>query len=190
MALVNRLTKVLLGLMVAPVHSRIEGQGPDMSREFDARSDRYGRYFDEFEVGDIYRHWPGKTITESEHHLFCMVTMAGSPIHIDDNFAKKEMPGGKNLVLGTYIYALMTGMSVSDISGKAIASLSVKDLQHLLPVFHGDTIYASTEILAMRISQSKPAQGILTVKTIGINQNNETVCTFERSVMLPLKKRD
>ena len=149
-----------------------------MAREFDARSHRYGRFFDEFEVGDIYNHWPGKTITE----------LAGSPLHIDSNYAKNEMPEGKNLVVGTFIYALLTGMSVNDISGKAIASLGVKELQHLLPVFHGDTIYASTEILDKRVSKSKPTQGSLTVKTKGTNQHGKVVCTFERSVMLPLKK--
>lgn len=159
-----------------------------MTREFDARSDRYGRFFDEFEVGDIYNHWPGKTITESEDHLYCLLTMAGSPLHIDSHYAKTEMTEGKNLVVGTYIYALLTGMSVSDISGKAIASLGVKELQHLLPVFHGDTIYASTEVLKKRISKSKASQGVLTVRTKGTNQHGEVVCTFERSVMLLLKK--
>jgi acyl dehydratase len=159
-----------------------------MTREFDARSDRYGRFFDEFEVGDIYKHWPGKTITESEDHIFSMLTRAGSPIHIDSNYAKNELPSGKNLVLGTYIYALLTGMSVNDISGKAIASLGVKELNHILPVFHGDTIYAHTEVLNKRVSNSKPNQGILTVKTTGTNQNREVVCTFERSVLLPLKQ--
>lgn len=159
-----------------------------MAREFDARSDRYGRFFDEFEVGDIYNHWPGKTITESEDHLFSLLTMAGSPLHIDSHYAKTEMAEGENLVVGTYIYALLTGMSVNDISGKAIASLGVKELQHLLPVFHGDTIYASTEVFQKRISKSKPSQGILTVRTKGRNQHGKVVCTFERSVMLPLKK--
>ena len=89
-----------------------------MTREFDARSTRYGRFFDEFEIGEIYNHWPGKTITESEDHLYCLLTMAGSPLHIDSNYAKTEMVDGKNLVVGTYIYALLTGMSVNDISGK------------------------------------------------------------------------
>jgi len=79
-----------------------------MTREFDARSNRYGRYFDEFEIGDIYNHWPGKTITESEDHLYCLLTMAGSPLHIDSNYAKKEMAEGKNFVIGTYVYALLT----------------------------------------------------------------------------------
>ena len=118
----------------------------------------FGRALEDFVVGDVYRHWPGKTITESEDHLYCLLTLAGSPLHIDSNYAKNEMPEGKNLVVGTFIYALLTGMSVNDISGKAIASLGVKELQHLLPVFHGDTIYASTEILEKRLSKSKKKQ--------------------------------
>ncbi|CAB4775309.1 unannotated protein [freshwater metagenome] len=157
-----------------------------MTREFDARADRYGRFYDEFEVGDIYRHWPGKTITESEDHLYCMLTMAGSPLHVDAHYAKHEMSQGKNIVVGTYIYALLTGMSVADISGKATVSLGVKELNHLLPVFHGDTIYASTEILDKRFSKSKTNQGIVSVKTSGFNQNNELICTFERAFLVPL----
>ena len=157
-----------------------------MTREFDARADRYGRFYEEFEVGDIYRHWPGKTITESEDHLYCMLTMAGSPLHVDAHYAKTQMPQGKNIVVGTYIYALLTGMSVADISGKATVSLGVKELNHLLPVFHGDTIYASTEILDKRFSKSKTDQGIVSVKTSGFNQNNELICTFERAFLVPL----
>ena len=157
-----------------------------MTREFDARADRYGRFYEEFEVGDIYRHWPGKTITESEDHLYCMLTMAGSPLHVDAYYAKTQMPQGKNIVVGTYIYALLTGMSVADISGKATVSLGVKELNHLLPVFHGDTIYATTEILDKRFSKSKTDQGIVSVKTSGFNQNNELICTFERAFLVPL----
>lgn len=158
-----------------------------MARIFDSREDRYGRYFDDFEIGDIYKHWPGKTITESEDHLYCLLTMAGSPLHIDSNYASTEMSNGKNLVIGTYIYALLTGMSVTDISGKAVASLGVKELNHIAPVFHGDTLYASTEILEKRVSQSNPKNGILTVKTTGRNQDTEEVCSFIRSVLLPIK---
>ena len=157
-----------------------------MTREFDARADRYGRFYEEFEVGDIYRHWPGKTITESEDHLYCMLTMAGSPLHVDAHYAKTQMPQGKNIVVGTYIYALLTGMSVADISGKATVSLGVKELNHLLPVFHGDTIYATTEILDKRFSKSKTDQGIVSIKTSGFNQNNELICTFERAFLVPL----
>jgi acyl dehydratase len=158
-----------------------------MARIFDSREDRYGRYFDDFEIGDTYKHWPGKTITESDDHLYCLLTMAGSPLHIDSNYASTDMSDGKNLVIGTYIYALLTGMSVTDISGKAVASLGVKELNHIAPVFHGDTLYASTEILEKRVSQSNPKNGILTVRTTGRNQDAKKVCSFIRSVLLPIK---
>lgn len=139
-----------------------------MARIFDSREDRYGRYFDDFEIGDTYKHWPRKTITESEDHLYSLLTMAGSPLHIDSNYAS-------------------TGMSVTDISGKSVVSLGVKELNHIAPVFHGDTLYASTEILEKRVSQSNPKNGILTVKTIGRNQDAKEVCNFIRSVLLPIK---
>lgn len=158
-----------------------------MARIFDSREDRYGRYFDDFEIGDTYKHWPGKTITESEDHLYSLLTMAGSPLHIDSNYASTEMSKGKNLVIGTYIYALLTGMSVTDISGKAVASLGVKELNHIAPVFHGDTLYATTEILEKRVSQSNPKNGILTVRTTGRNQDAKEVCSFIRCVLLPIK---
>lgn len=159
-----------------------------MTREFDARADRFGRFYNEFQVGDTYRHWPGKTITESEDHLYCMLTMAGSPLHIDSHYARTQMPQGKNIVVGTYIYALLTGMSVSDISGKATVSLGVKELKHLLPVFHGDTIYASSKILDKRVSKSKIDQGIISVKTLGTNQNDQLICSFERTFLIPLNE--
>lgn len=156
-----------------------------MSREFEARYTRYGRSLADFEVGDVYKHWPGKTITEADNHFFSLLTFAGSPVHIDENYAAENMEGGKNLVLGTYIYSLLTGLSVADISGSAIASLEVMRLKHLAPVYIGDTLYASSEVLSKRISNSKPDRGILTVHTSGLNQDGTLVCSFERSVMLP-----
>lgn len=156
-----------------------------MAREFDARSTRFGKTLDQFEVGDIFRHWPGKTISEADDHLFSLLTLAVSPLHVDANYAEKNMPDGRNIVIGTYIYSLLTGMSVPDISGKAIASLGVRELQHTAPIYHGDTLYGFTEVLAKRLSVTNPDQGILTVKTTGINQKDEIVCTFERSILLP-----
>ena len=157
-----------------------------MAREFDARSTRFGKTLDQFEVGDIFRHWPGKTITEADDHLFSLLTLAASPLHIDANYAEKNMPNGRNIVIGTYIYSLLTGMSVPDISGRAIASLGVHYLQHTAPMYHGDTLYGFTEVLAKRLSVTNPEQGILTTKTTGINQKDEIVCTFERSILLPV----
>ena len=153
----------------------------------DARENRFGGFFEDFNVGDVYKHWPGKTITESDNHFFCLLTMAASPIHIDQNFARTELLNGKNLVVGTYIYSLLLGMSVPDISGRAIANLGLKDLKHIAPMYHGDTLYGSTEIINLRKSVSKQNQGILTVCTNGYNQEGTKVCTFTRSILLPMR---
>ena len=156
-----------------------------MAAHYDARERRFGGYLDDYAVGDTYRHWPGKTITEADDHMFCLLTLAASPVHIDREFARTEMEGGRNIVVGTFIYALLLGMSVPDISGRAIASLGVRSLDHLRPLFHGDTLYATSEVLGVRVSESQPDRGILTVATTGSNQDGVTVCVFERSVMIP-----
>ncbi len=152
-----------------------------------AREERFGRYLDEYEVGDVFHHWPGKTITEADDHLFCLLTLAASPLHIDRHFAETKMDRGRNIVVGTYVYSLLLGMSVPDISGRAIANLGLSELLHVAPLFHGDTLYGQTEILGKRNSKSRPGEGILTVRTDGYNQDKVKVCTFTRSVLLPLK---
>src|SRR5205807_9968627 len=102
----------------------------------------FGRYYEDFEPGDIYKHWPGKTITEYDDHLFCMITMNHHPTHTNAYFAEHESPHGKNLVVGNLVYSLVLGMSVPDVSGSCIANLEVETLRHAKPSFHGDTIYA------------------------------------------------
>lgn len=159
-----------------------------MARVFDARTERFGRLYEDFEIGDLFNHWPGKTITEAENNFFCHLTLASSPIHTDHNYALMEMPQGKNLVVGTYVYALLTGMSVPDISGMARASLEVKSLKHMKSVYPGDTIYGSTLILEKRESKTNPNIGIVTVQTIGTNQEKEIVCVFERVFMVPKRE--
>lgn len=155
-----------------------------VGRTFDAREHRFGRYFEELEVGDVYRHWPGKTITEAEDHLFCLLTLAASPVHTDANYAAKAMPGGRNMVVGTYVYALLLGISVADVSGKALAALGTKRLRHVRPVFHGDTLYAVSRVVRKRPSRSRPNAGIVVVETQGFNQHEELVCTFLRSILV------
>lgn len=156
-----------------------------MPRVHHARDERYGGYLEDYEVGDIFHHWPGKTITEAEDHLFCLLTMAASPIHTDRVYAATETSYGRNIVIGTYIYSLLLGMSVPDISGRAIANLGVSDLRHLAPLYHGDTLYGASEVLEVRPSASRPGQGILSVRTDGFNQDKVKVCTFTRAVLLP-----
>ncbi len=157
-----------------------------MPRIHDARQERFGGYFDDYELGERFRHWPGKTITESEDHLFCLLTMAASPIHVDRVYGTK-IAFGKNVVVGTYVYSLLLGMSVPDISGRAVANLGTQDLRHLAPVFHGDTLYGETEVVGLRRSASRPGEGILTVRTEGFNQDRRLVCSFTRAVLLPMR---
>jgi len=145
----------------------------------------FGRYFEEFEVGDVYKHWPGKTITEADDHLFCMITMNHHPLHIDAWYGETQTQFAKNVVVGNLVYSLVLGMSVPDVSGAAIANLEVETLQHKRPTFHGDTIYAETKVLDIRESQSKPDRGVITVETWGFNQRGEEVCYFRRRVMVP-----
>jgi acyl dehydratase len=164
------------------------GMTVEAGRVFDARERRFGRCYDEFEIGDVFRHWPGKTLTEADNHLFCELTLAVSPLHNDRHFAATEMPGGQNIVVGTLVYALLLGMSVPDISGRALAALGTDKLRHVLPVHPGDTLYAETEVLAMRESRSRPGTGIVTVRTEGANQRGDVVCIFERSVLLPSRE--
>ena len=144
---------------------------------------QFGRYYEEFEVGAVYKHWPGKTVTEYDDHLFCLITMNHHPLHLDVNYAEKTTDFGKNVVVGNYIYSLLLGMSVPDVSGKAIANLEVESLRHVAPTFHGDTIYAVTKVLDVK-ETSKGDRGIVTVETKGINQRGEEVCYFRRKLMV------
>jgi acyl dehydratase len=148
---------------------------------------QFGRYFEEFEVGDIYRHWPGKTVTEYDDHLFCLLTMNHHPLHLDAHYAAAATQFGRNVVVGNYIYSLLLGMSVPDVSGKAIANLEVESLRHVAPTFHGDTIYGETTVLDKTASASKPDRGIVAVQTRGYNQDGTVVCVFRRKVMVPTR---
>ena len=144
---------------------------------------QFGRYFEEFEVGATYKHWPGKTVTEYDDHLFCLLTMNHHPLHLDSHYAEETTQFGKNVVVGNYVYSILLGMSVPDISGKAIANLEIESLRHPKPTFHGDTIYAVTKVLDVK-ETSKGDRGIVTVETKGINQRGEEVCYFRRKLMV------
>ncbi|MEZ5143593.1 MAG: MaoC family dehydratase [Acidimicrobiales bacterium] len=143
----------------------------------------FGRYYEEFEIGDVYRHWPGKTITEYDDHLFCMITMNHHPLHTNEWFAENETVHKKNVVVGNLVYSIVLGMSVPDVSGSAVANLEVESLKHAKPTFHGDTIYAVTKVVD-KSETSDGKRGIVTVETKGINQRGEEVCFFRRKVMV------
>ena len=146
--------------------------------------EEFGRYLDDFKVGDIYKHFPGKTITESDNNLFTLLTMNHHPLHLDKEYAQWSQHG-KILVVGTYVFSLVVGMTVSEISGKAIANLDYEKVSHDGPVFIGDTIYAETEILDIRESKTRPDRGIILVETTAYNQRGEKILTFRRHVLVP-----
>jgi acyl dehydratase len=144
----------------------------------------FGRYFEDFEPGDTFKHWPGKTITEFDDHLFCMMTMNHHPLHTNVYFAEHESVQKRNVVVGNLVYSLVLGMSVPDISGAAIANLEIESLLHKNPTFHGDTISAETRVLDKTESSSKNDRGIVKVETKGFNQDGLEVCYFRRKVMV------
>ena len=149
----------------------------------------FGRYFEEFEPGALFKHWPGRTISEADDTWFCLLTMNQHPVHIDAHYAKSTQHG-QRLVVGTLVFSIAVGMSVADISGRAIANLEYQDVKHVAPVFHGDTIYAETRVLDKQESRSKPDRGIVHVETRAFNQRNETVLTFRRRVLVPKSPGD
>ncbi len=146
---------------------------------------QFGRSYEEFEVGATYRHWPGKTVTEYDDHLFCLLTMNHHPLHLDAHYAEEATEFGKNVVVGNYVYSLLLGMSVADVSGQAIANLEVESLRHVAPTVHRDTVYGETTVLDKRESASKPDRGVVHVETIGYNQHGTVVCIFRRTVLVP-----
>jgi len=147
----------------------------------------YGRYLEDFELGAVYEHWPAKTVTEADDHLFCLLTMNHHPLHINDVYAA-ESQQGKNVVVGPLVYSLALGMSVADVSGKAIANLATEELKHPAPVFHGDTLFCESEVLEVRESQSKPDRGTVRVQTRVLNQDGVLVAEFKRLVLVPRRR--
>ena len=149
--------------------------------------EKFGRYLEEFIAGDVYKHFPSKTITESDNNLFSLLTMNHHPVHLDIEYCKTHQHG-KILVVGPLVFSIAVGLTVSEISGKAIANLGYKKVVHNGPVFIGDTISAQTEILSVRDSKNKEDRGIVHVETKAVNQNNELVLTFQRSVLVLKRK--
>tara|TARA_B100001250_G_scaffold414209_1_gene451304 strand:+ start:136 stop:651 length:516 start_codon:yes stop_codon:yes gene_type:complete len=146
----------------------------------------YGRYYEDFVVGDIYEHRPGRTITQTDNIWFSLLTMNQHPLHIDEEFGKGT-EFGKTLVLSPLTVSLMVGMSVSDISQKAIANLGWTDIVLPHPLYVGDTLYAESEVLEKRESKSRPNDGIVTVQTTGQNQDGIIVASYKRSALIPKK---
>lgn len=145
-----------------------------------------GNYFENFEKGQIINHALSKTIFESDNNLFSLLTMNHHPLHTNADFAMKEQHG-KILVVGTLVFSIVVGMTVPDISGKAIANLGYEKVEHLAPVFINDTIYARTTILDVKESKTKPDRGLVYVETVAYNQNGVDVLRFRRTVLIKKK---
>ncbi|MCY4005640.1 MAG: MaoC family dehydratase [Rhodobacteraceae bacterium] len=145
--------------------------------------ERFGRYFEDFTPGDIYEHRPNRTITESDNSWFTLLTMNTHPLHFDKEYARHS-EFGQRLVCSTFTVALMVGMSVTDVSQKAIANLGWTNISLTHPLFIGDTLSAESEVLEKRESKSRPHAGIVTVKTRGFNQDGKIVCAFERTILV------
>ena len=144
----------------------------------------YGRYLEDFELGAVYEHRPGRTLTDADNIHFSLLTMNFHPMHCDAAFAAKS-EFGKLLVSSGLTLAIVLGMTVNDISGKAVANLGWKEINLTAPVFAGDTLYAESEVLEIRESKSRPTQGIVTVKTRAFNQNGVEIMNFIRSALVP-----
>jgi acyl dehydratase len=145
--------------------------------------DNFGGFYEDFQSGQLIRHWPGKTIFESDNNLFCLLTRNDNPIHTDEEYMSGHQHG-KILVVGTLVISLIVGMTVRETSGKAIANLEYEKITHDGPVFIGDTLYAETEILNAQ-ETSKGNRGIIHVETRGINQRGEKILTVRRRFLVP-----
>lgn len=181
-----------LRVLDAPRHDRVPSPHPNggpVQSNGNAVDEQqsFGRYLEEFEVGAVYRHWPGRTITEFDDTWFSLMTMNQHPLHIDEAYASQTQHG-QRLVNGLLVMATAVGMSVPAVSGKAIANLTYEEVRHDAPTFHGDTIYAETTVLDVRRSQSKPDRGIVHVETRVRNQREEQVMSLRRRVLVPTRE--
>ena len=146
-----------------------------------------GRFLEDFEEGDVYRHQRGRTVTDSDNVWFTLLTSNTHQLHFNADYASRT-EFGQPLVVSTLTLAIVTGLSVDDVSLNAVANLGWNDVRLSAPVFAGDTLYAESEVLSVRPSASRPLQGIVTVRTRGTNQRGETVISFERSVLVPTRR--
>ena len=151
--------------------------------------ERFGRYFEDFELGVTYEHRPGRTISEADNTWFTLLTMNTHPIHFDAEYAR-HTEYGRPVVVSTLTVALLVGMSVSDMSQKAVANLGWDKMRLPHPVFVGDTLYAESSVVEKRASESRLDQGIVVIHTLGRNQRREIVCEFDRTMLIMRRGND
>jgi itaconyl-CoA hydratase len=143
----------------------------------------HGRFFEDYTVGELIKHWPGRTIRDADDTWFTLLTMNTNPLHFDEHFAAQS-EHGRCLVNGVLVFAIAVGMSVADMSLNAIANLEYESVKHLAPTFHGDTLYSESKVLEKTPSRSKTDRGVLLVETRCWNQRDETVLTLRRRILM------
>ena len=144
----------------------------------------YGRYFEELRPGETFRHWPGRTINESDDTLMSLLCMNQHPVHIDEHYARGTQHG-RRLVAGPTVISIVIGMTQADVGGRAVTTLSYSDIRHAAPVFHGDTLYAESTVV--RAEALAGGRGTVVVETRATNQKQEVVLSLTRNIVVPSK---
>lgn len=142
------------------------------------------QYLEDFTAGEVIKHWPGRTIRDFDDTWFTLMTLNTNPLHFDEHFASQSQHG-RCLVNGLLVISVAVGMSVRDVSERAIANLEYESIKHVAPVFHGDTLYSESTVLEITPSKTKPDRGVLYVETHARNQRDETVLTLRRRILWP-----
>jgi len=143
-----------------------------------------GRYYEEFELGAVYKHWPGRTIADYDNTWFALLSMNQHPLYIDEHYARKHA-AGRRPVLDTLIFSLVVGITVADTSGRAIANLGFESVVFERPLYVGDSLYAESEVFDKRESASKTDRGVVGIETRGFNQQGERVIVLRRRFLAP-----
>jgi acyl dehydratase len=144
----------------------------------------YGRWFEEFTVGEVIKHWPGRTITEADNTWFALLTNNQHPLHSDAHYAETFTQHRQRVVVGPLVFSVGIGLTVADVSGKAIANLEIERIEHHAPTFNGDTLYSESTVLDTREARQGD-RGVIAVETRVSNQRGERVMTFRRKVLVP-----
>lgn len=144
-----------------------------------------GCFFDDLTVGDIIQHSLGRTITEMDNTLFCALTMNTQPLHLNEDYAQKHSEFGRRIVNGIFTLGLAVGLTVPELTeGTLVANLGYERVVHPHPLYHGDTLYVTTEVVEKRDSRSRPGQGIIRFRHTGRNQDGVVVIEFERTALM------
>ena len=144
----------------------------------------FGRHYEDLAVGAVYRHWPGRTVSDYDNTLFALLSMNQNPLFLDEEYARRQ-PLGRRPVIDTLVFSLTVGMSVADTTGKAIANLEYESVVFERPLFPGDSLYAESEVLDKRESAGKADRGVIAIETRSFNQKHERILVLRRKYLVP-----